>query len=86
MFRESIYKNNITTWGITLNLEIINNLDYAYSAVVFDTVVPETRGGELLSDDYSHAVYYTLAHSHNVTWRQGNRSRQRHRTLAKHTS
>lgn len=43
---------------------------HAYGAVVFDAVVPETRGGELLSDDDSHAVDYTLAHSHNVPCRQ----------------
>lgn len=47
---------------------------HAYGAVVFDAVIPETRGGELLSDDYSHAVDDTLAHSHNVTCRRRHRS------------
>lgn len=50
----------------------IFTLHYAYSAVVFDAVVPETRGRELLSDDHSHAMYYTLAHSHNVACGENN--------------
>lgn len=33
------------------------SVEKTYSAFVFDTVVPETWGRELLSDDYSHAVY-----------------------------
>lgn len=32
-------------------------VQHTYRAVIFDTVIPETRGRELLSDDYSHAVY-----------------------------
>lgn len=60
------------------------NLHYAYRAVVFDTVVPETRGRELLSDDYSHAMYYTLAHSHNVSCGRRNMSKVRVRAKTYH--
>lgn len=44
----------------------------SYCAVVFDTVIPEAWSREFLPDDHSHAVYYALTHSHNVSWKQGN--------------
>lgn len=46
---------------------LCGNRNSAYSAVVFDTVIPEARGRELLPDHHSHSVYYALTHSHNVS-------------------
>lgn len=78
------FSNTVRLWYATLPIKSVAvtcSLHYAYSAVVFHTVVPETRGRELLSDDYSHAVYYTLPHPHDVTCRQRDTSCQGHRTI-----
>lgn len=50
-------------WCQGLNAPMIDT----HSAVVFDAVVPEFWCRELLLDDNSHAVYQTLANTHNVT-------------------